>query len=172
MADYFSPTVVQPSIPITDMTPLERLLLGLIFDAEPDGEDLYLHAEFGPSDIVGLPIDHLRAAFEASAAVPSRVASHVAEQLARTPEDETEIEIDLTDPSWEIMLQDIVRRSTCLRSITVISSFTCSKMRPDGFGGVVALITADRIFRKSTGDLLAEFLAEAGLDGRDGPAAR
>lgn len=172
MADYFSPTVVQPSLPIADMTPLERLLLSAIFDAEPDGKDLYLYTEFGPSDIVGLPIDHLRAVFEASAAVPSRIASSIAEQLARMPEDETEIEIDLTDPSWEIILQDIVRRSARLRYVTVISSFTCSKMRPDGFRGAAVLITADRIFRKSTGDLLDEFLAEAGLDGRDGPAAR
>jgi hypothetical protein len=37
MADYFSPTVIQPSIPIADITPLERLLLSQIFSAEPDG---------------------------------------------------------------------------------------------------------------------------------------
>src|SRR6478752_5991696 len=30
MADYHSPTVVQPDIPAADMTPLERLILDLI----------------------------------------------------------------------------------------------------------------------------------------------
>ena len=41
MADYHSPTVVQPTIPNADMTPLERLLLTRIFEAEPDGDGLY-----------------------------------------------------------------------------------------------------------------------------------
>jgi len=37
MADYFSPTVIQPTIPVTDITPLERLLLSHIFNAEGEG---------------------------------------------------------------------------------------------------------------------------------------
>jgi hypothetical protein len=31
MADYFSPTVIQPTIPVGDITQLERLLLSHIF---------------------------------------------------------------------------------------------------------------------------------------------
>src|ERR1700687_5581899 len=31
MADYYSPTVIQPPIPVAAMTPLERLLLANIF---------------------------------------------------------------------------------------------------------------------------------------------
>jgi hypothetical protein len=50
MADYFSPTVIQQPIPIADMTPLERLVLSLIFDAELDGETLYFHTACGPSE--------------------------------------------------------------------------------------------------------------------------
>jgi hypothetical protein len=38
MADYYSPTIIDPTIPDTDMTPLERLLLSHIFDAERDRE--------------------------------------------------------------------------------------------------------------------------------------
>jgi len=71
MAAYFSPTVIQQPIPIPDMTPLERLVLSLIFDAEPDGETLYFHTACGPSDAIGLSVDELRAAFEASAATAS-----------------------------------------------------------------------------------------------------
>ncbi len=54
MADYFSPTVLQQPIPVADMTPLERLVLSLIFDAEPDGDALYFHTSVGPSDAIRL----------------------------------------------------------------------------------------------------------------------
>jgi hypothetical protein len=33
MADYFTPTVIQQTVPTADMTPLERLILGHVFDA-------------------------------------------------------------------------------------------------------------------------------------------
>ena len=38
MADYYTPTVIQQSIPDADMTPLELLLLSHIFDAERDSD--------------------------------------------------------------------------------------------------------------------------------------
>src|SRR5271169_895861 len=93
MADYFSPTVVQQPIPVADMTPLERLVLSLIFDAEPEGEALYFHASLGPSDAIGLSIDDLRTAFEASTGIDSTAATYIAERLAAVPADDTEIEI-------------------------------------------------------------------------------
>ena len=80
------------------------------------------------------------------------------------PPEEAEIDLDLSGTSWELIFQDIVRRSPTLRYVTAITSFDCSKMRPDGFGGMAVLITADRIIGKSTHDLIAEFLAETGLD--------
>jgi hypothetical protein len=48
MADYFEQTVVQQSIPETDMTPLERLLLSRIFNSERDGQAWYFFAEDNP----------------------------------------------------------------------------------------------------------------------------
>jgi hypothetical protein len=33
-------------------------------------------------------------------------------------------------------------------------------MRPDGFGGAVVVISADKIIGKSTSDLLEEFIAQ------------
>jgi len=68
------------------------------------------------------------------------------------------------DVDWEHMFQDIVRRASMLRYVAAITSFECSKMCPDGFGGMAVLITAGRILSKSTNDLLTEFLAETGLD--------
>jgi hypothetical protein len=160
MANYLSPTVIQQPIPVADMTPLERLVLSLIFDAEPDGEALYFHASLGPSDAIGLSIDDLRTAFGASAEIDSTATTYVAERLAATPADDTEIEIDFSGTSWEFIFQDIVRRSATLRYVTAVTSFTCSKMRPDGFGGMAVLITADAILGKSTNDILEDFLAE------------
>lgn len=160
MADYFSPTVIQQPIPIADMTPLERLVLSHIFDANQDGETLYFHAALGPTDTVGLSVDDLRAASEASAKIASTAASYVAERLVTAPADDSEIEIDFSGTSWEFIFQDIVRRSSSLRYVTAVTSFTCSKMRPDGFGGMAVLITADAILGKSTNDILEDFLSE------------
>ena len=79
--------------------------------------------------------------------------------------EEAEIDLDLSGTSiWEFIFQEIVRRSPTLRYVTAITSFDCSKMRADGFGGMAVLITGDRILAKSTHDLIAEFLAETGLD--------
>jgi hypothetical protein len=166
MADYFSPTVIQPTIPAVDMTPLERLLLTHVFDAEPDGDGLYFYAEEGPSDLAVIERGELTEALAASReAGDSRAARFVAEHLARLGEDEAEVELDLSGSiSSEAFLQDIVRRSPRLRHVTVVSSSFCSRMRPDGFGGMAVLITADRILAKSTGEMIAEFLKEAGLE--------
>lgn len=65
---------------------------------------------------------------------------------------------------WKSILQDIVRRSKSLRYVTAVSSFTASKMRPDGFGGMAVLITPKAIVGKSTNDIIEDFLAEAHLD--------
>jgi hypothetical protein len=165
VADYFSPTVIQQTIPAMDMTPLEQLLLTRIFTAEPDGDGFYFYAEEGPSDLAVIDRGELEEALAASReAGDSRAASFVAEQLARRPADEAEVALDLSGTSWEFFIQDVLRRSPRLRHVTVVSSFTCSKMRPDGFGGMAVLITAERILAKSTGDLIAEFLKEAGLE--------
>ncbi|HME21497.1 MAG TPA: hypothetical protein VKI44_09175 [Acetobacteraceae bacterium] len=167
MADYFSPTVIQQPIPIADMTLLERLVLSLIFEAEPGGEALRFHTRFGPSDVIGLSIADLRPALEASAGIDSAVAIYVAERLAAVPVADTEIEIDFSGTSWEFIFQDIVRRSPTLSYVTAVTSFTCSKPRPDAFGGMAVLITADAIMGKSTTDILEDFVS-AMEDGEPG----
>jgi hypothetical protein len=170
MADYFSPTVIQPTIPLADITPLERLLLSHIFSAETDRDGLYFYAEESPADIVALNRAELAAALAASEASASSLNAYVAERLAGLPSDEDTIDLDLSGTSWEFIFQDIVRRSNTLRYVTAVSSFTCSKMRPDGFGGMAVLITAAAVMGKSTHDLIGDFLAEAGLDEAGAPA--
>jgi hypothetical protein len=168
MTDYFTPTVIQPAIRIADITPLERLLLSHIFNAECQGERLYFYADEGPADRIWLDRARLEAAL-AQSRIDSTAATLVIDHLARIPADNVEIELDFTDRRWETIFQDIVRRSATLRYVTAVSAFTCSKMRPDGFGGRVVLITADAVMGKSTSDIVADFLNAAVLGRADEP---
>ena len=168
MTDYFTPTVIQPAIPIADLTPLERLLLSHVFNAECQGERLYFYADEGPADRIWLDRARLEAAL-AQSRINSTATSLVTEQLAQVPADNVEIDLDFTDRCWQAIFQDIVRRSPVLRYVTAVSAFTCSKMRPDGFGGMAVLITADRVMGKSTGDIVEDFLNTAVPDRADEP---
>jgi hypothetical protein len=162
MADYLTPTVIQQTIPLADITPLERLLLSHIFNAELDGEGLYFSADEGPADVIWLDRAPIEAALAQSKnTVDSTAVSVVTEQLARLPADNVEIELDFSDMSWESIFQDIVRRSATLRYVTAVSAFTCSRMRPDGFGGMAVLITPSAVMGKSTSDIIEDFLNEA-----------
>jgi hypothetical protein len=165
MADYFEQTVVQQTIPTADMTPLEWLLLSRIFECEPDGDGYYFFAEQGPSTMIFATRVELEAALALAADSESAAHIYVTEQFARAEPGTAEIDLDLSGTSWEFFFQDIVKRSKTLDYVSVVAAFTCSKMRPDGFGGMAVLITRDAIVGKSTNDLLEDFLAEAGLDG-------
>ena len=66
MADYYTPTVIQQTIPERDMTPLERLLLSYVFDAERDGDGWYFFSELGPADMITVECAALKTALAAS----------------------------------------------------------------------------------------------------------
>jgi len=161
MADYHSPTVVQPAILNTDMTALERLLLANIFESAPDGDGLYFFAETSPRNQFELPIETIRAALAASDGVPSEAVAFVREQLKEAGDDAEYVDLDLSQTSFEFLFQGIVKRSATLDHVTIVTSFTCTKMRPDGFGGMAVLVAADAIKGKSTEDILGDFLDEA-----------
>ena len=167
MADYFEQTVVQQSVPETDMTPLERLLLSRIFHSERDGEAWYFFAEDNPCTMIHTTRAELAEALASSPDRASAAHRYVAERFVAVSADAVQIDLDLSSTSWEFFLQDVVKRSRTLSYISIVAAFTCSRMRPNGFGGMAVLITADAIRGKSTNDLIEEFLSEAGLDGED-----
>lgn len=164
MADYHSPTVVAPFIPERDMTPLERLILGLAFDEEEAEPGLvYFHSWCGPSSVVSVTVDELKRAIEASSDTDSAILDGIVAQLDKcvgagdhSPDDY--IDVDLTGPGdvTDAIFQGIVRRSTTIEEIVVTAAWTCSKMRPDGFGGSVMLISAEAVLYRSTADMLEE----------------
>ncbi len=164
MADYYTPTVIQQSIPDADMTPLELLLLSHIFDAERDGDGWYFFSELGPSDVLYVERAALEAALASSQSTDDNTANTFVKEHLPDPQSgeplPSHLDLDLTTTSWEFIMQDIVKRSPTLDYIAAVSSFTCSKMRPDGFGGAVVVISADEIIGKSTSDLLEEFIEQ------------
>ena len=83
------------------------------------------------------------------------------EQLKEAGDDDEYVDLDLSQTSFEFLFQGIVKRSATLDHVTIVTSFTCTKMRPDGFGGMAVLVTADAIKGKSTEDILGDFLDEA-----------
>lgn len=164
MADYFTPTVIQQTPPEADMTPLERLRLSHVFEAERDGDGWYFFAPSQPADTFIVARAALEAALAASQLdVDDTANSFVTKLLASLKGEELQeahLDLDLSETSWEFIVQDIVRRSTTLRYVSAVSSFTCSRMRVDGFGGAVVVISADAILGKSTNDLLEEFIEQ------------
>ncbi|WP_303830965.1 hypothetical protein [Asticcacaulis taihuensis] len=159
MADYYSPTVIQPDIPVAEMTACEFLLLATIFQHEITDGSAYFYSEDGGNLLPEFDVSAVREALNRDSPMDSTTVDLFAKRLA-TINDEDTFDIDMSVQSFEFIFQDIVRRSKSLDYVTVTTSYLCSKMRPDGFGGLAVLITADRILGKSTDDVLMDFLDE------------
>jgi hypothetical protein len=154
-------TVVQQIIPTSGMTPLERLILTHMFDSEPEGDGLYFFCEDDVREIIELPAAAVKIAFKQSSGGKSRLRSHLAKQVSAHRRGTTPMEVDLTGTSWSCFLQDILRRTPARPYISIVTSFLCTKMRPDGFGGSATLITAKAIQYGCTEDLVDKFIRES-----------
>jgi hypothetical protein len=170
MADYYTPTVVDPMIPLAAMLPIERLFLAQVFSEEADGETAYYYSDDGANDLIYLDAEAARTAIDAASAETSSLTKHLLDEHGAAIQGENEIELDMCGDLWADVLQDIVRRSPDLDHLTVTMAFTCSKMRPDGFGGLAMLITADTIRSASTHTLFDRFYAEANEAGELKPS--
>lgn len=168
MADYSTPTVIDPVIPISAMLPIERVFLANVFEEDPEGDACYYYSEDGANDLISLPATEVRAALDAASPESSRLVRKLIDEQADAILSEDDIDLDMCGDLWADVLQDIIRRSPDLDHLTVTMAFTCSKMRPDGFGGLAMLITADRIRSESTHTLFDRFYAEAQANGEIG----
>ena len=165
MADYYTPTVVEPMIPLAAMLPIERLFLAQVFSEEIEGETAYYCSDDGASDLITLDVEAVRTALEATTAETSSLAKKLLDEHGDAILGDDDIDLDECGDLWADVLQDIVRRSPDLDHLTVTMAFTCSKMRPDGFGGLAMLITANNIRSESTYMLFDRFYAEAAANG-------
>lgn len=168
MADHYTPTVIDPVIPISAMLPIERLFLAHVFDEEADGVTAYYFSDNGANDLIFLPAAEVRSTLGPATHETSRLSRKLIDEQRDAILGENDIELDLCDDLWPDVLQDIVRRSPDLDHLTVTMAFTCSKMRPDGFGGLAMLITASTIRSESTHTLFDRFYAEASARGEIG----
>ncbi|BEH08908.1 hypothetical protein GSUET_05200 [Geobacter sulfurreducens subsp. ethanolicus] len=133
MADYYSQAIFQPSIPKHLLTDEDRRFIeAFSITLEPDGEDkFYLYAD-----------------------------EWCCNGYLDSEEPDGE-EIELTEDDLLNRFQKIIRRSNGeLPWISKESAYTCSKMRPDGFGGGAIFITADDIQYSFTGQWLEERISE------------
>lgn len=165
MAGYYTPTVIEPMIPLAAMLPIERLFLAQVFSEEVDGKTAYYYSEDGVSDLACFPADEVRAALDAASPETSRLAQKLIDQQPDAILGDEEIELDECGDLWADVLQDIVRRSPDLDHLNVTMAFTCSRMRSDGFGGLAMLITATAIRSESTNTLFDRFYTEAADNG-------
>ena len=132
MADYFSQAVFQPSIPKHLITDEDRRFIEAFnITLEADGDKFYLYAEDWCTSGV---LD------------------------AEDPKDDQE----LYEDDLFARFQEIIRRADGeLTWISKESAYTCSRMRPDGFGGGAVFITADDIQYCSTSMWLEQRISEA-----------
>jgi hypothetical protein len=165
MADYYTPTVIEPFIPLTAILPVERLFLAQVFDEEVDGESAYYSSNEGACDLIFLDCEKVRAALCPATSETSSLTKTLLDTYADEITGTQEIELDGCGDRWPDVLQDIVRRSPDLDNLTVTMAYTCSKMRPDGFGGFAMLITATAIRWESTHTIYDRFYKEAAANG-------
>jgi hypothetical protein len=161
MADYHFPTVVRPSMPAHAITRLELALLTGMFEYEPDGDAIYFYSSEGPSDTIWLDIAELKDMLEDEAMPSSTIGEMVRHKLDEAGADETELELDLSDLGEAAIFQNIVRRCDQLDHVAIVSAWTCTKMRPDGFGGAVTIVTGDHVLSSSTCEMERRLLDRA-----------
>ncbi|WP_034999335.1 hypothetical protein [Beijerinckia mobilis] len=156
MADYYSPTVVQQIIPEEDMTELEKAVLLEIFQYAETGKGVYLFHEDRPQDHITIQPEDYARLLAAPDDGSSTLLTWLREHRPAGATDSTWL--DMSEFSYENILQDVVKRSRTIIYISVITSWTCSKMRSDGFGGMASFITAKGIQCHSTAQFLEDCL--------------
>ncbi|TXH99848.1 MAG: hypothetical protein E6Q76_19270 [Rhizobium sp.] len=154
-----------PPIPLTDISPLEMLLLTNVLECSETEDGLVLFTDFGPTNPVHVARSELIAAFRASAQYAEDplnifIAGRVLSLLpagGNSVEDDAMIDIDLSQLPWQFVVQGIVARSADLCEVTVIQWMNHPSQRLESFAASVSLITAKTIHHATSEDLLARF---------------
>ncbi len=138
------------------MTLLEhRLLIGM-FSHEGEEDSVYFFAEDYVNDLLHLELSEVHQLLEVDPYPDGYAVTVIREELRKLDPVEGELALDMSVIGYEGIFQDIVRRCDALDDVEVVAAWTCTKMRPDGFGGMATLITADAVETMSTASFLDE----------------
>lgn len=161
MANYYTDVLVSPSIPLADMTALERLYLSQAFEEtlnSSDGTAAYNAPETSTHTFGMVARAALVLALDQSRAQGCKLVPIFEEVLAGAADGEDiEVWLDTLNTRYEDVLQSIVRRSSTVKRIIVYHAFTSDRPDPEGFGGAVDLIEPDRIDGWSTDRQVAKW---------------
>jgi hypothetical protein len=157
--------ITHPPIPLSDITPLEMLVLTNVLECSESEAGLVLFTDVGPTNPINVKRYELIEAFRASApqtdnALNIFIASRVI-ALLPAPSDEVDakaiVDIDLSEFPWQFVVQAIVARSPSLSEMVVTQWTNHPTQRPETYGASVSLITAKAIHHATSEDLLASF---------------
>lgn len=167
MADYSSPTVVRPSLPAEAITMLELMVLTEIYDFERDGATVYFFAQDSVPTQVQLDTGLVRDLVDKAPEGRSSIVAVLRKKLEGLQSAEDKFDFEVTDMEDAAIFQDILHRAPQIDHISITSGWTCSRMRPDGFGGSVTVVTREQIQSCSTQQMEERLLdlAEFGIIG-------
>ena len=160
MTDFYSPTVIQPSIPAADMTVAEHLLLTSVLDYEDNEHGIYFFSDNCSDDITveARKVREILDQCDEQSDDPALV--FLRKEIAEVEAGDEYIETCLERETMITILQNIVKRSSTLHYITIVTSWTASKMCPEGYGGSATVITSDIIAYQSTNCFIDNVLRE------------
>jgi hypothetical protein len=164
MEHDYTKVVVQPDIPIEDMTQLEELVLQYVFENAKDGDGRYFYSSVAPTEQVAVLREDLELSLGESQNAVNLLTQVVSKALANQSDEWVELDLnnDLPD-SYLYILQQIVARSKTLKYITLQIAFTCDKMRPGSIGGAAYVVLPTEIVSMSTFNFADTVLIERGL---------
>lgn len=165
MADYYTPTVIVPNIPVSELTSFEKYILEQYFDSEVSEGTIY----FKQRDIVYGDSSHrvglLRAILDEYNPEVNSQSREIWDLIVDNElSEDMLIPIDLNEDYLVKLLEGVVERSKVLKRIDIVQSYMCSKMRSDGFGGKRIIITKDSTDIIDTNDLSDEGNIEEVVD--------
>lgn len=154
---------INPPIPLTDITPLEELILAHVLECSKTDAGLVLFTDTGPNNPISVKRKLLLEAFRASvplaeSALNTFIASRVLALMPAPPDAidmDAIVDIDLGAFPWPFIVQDIVSRSPTLSEVTVIQWMNHPSQRLETYGASVSLITAKAIHHAASEDILA-----------------
>jgi hypothetical protein len=166
MANYYIQTVVHQTIPPACMTPLETAILTQVFQyEEEDDGSLYLFAEESPSSSIVIDqsmIDRGADGFRKAIEDSRERSPELVQAVEKVWTGEADLDVEELGGYEPIFLEIIRREKNKIEGgcFAIEQSFTCSKMRSDGFGGAMTMVTPEGVQGISTQEWLHKKLQQ------------